>query len=151
MIKTRDIFDAINREIVKVFPDYTVYIDTQPKDFKRPSFLLSYLTTTCQPKGINTVEKSEYFLITVFINADELLNSDTTNLLDIQNDVLDIFSVGVIQVQDRFIAVSASASGRDEDVIYIDLQFTFFDERGIKQKTSETAEKVITNYIERNE
>ncbi|MEA5085100.1 MAG: hypothetical protein VB018_13280 [Lachnospiraceae bacterium] len=148
MLRTMDILNAINRELVKKFPDRTVYIDRIPKNFERPSFLLEFVTTSLNGKNKNTVEVTEYYTITCYEETDRCYNSDTVKLIETQSDVLGIFRVGKLEVLDRCINIKASSSGRDEDIFYIDLQVEYFDERGLEEDESEIAENVIVNYKE---
>lgn len=121
--------DEINRLLVEKYPDYTVYIDLCPKHFERPSFLIELVTIRQRPINAKTIQETAYFSITCFDVTNDYSHSSTTNLLTVQQGVLDIFRAGYISVDGRALEVKASSGGRNFDQAYIDLQFEYFEDR----------------------
>lgn len=148
MIKQNDIITAINIVLVASYPDYKVYVQRCPKDFKRPSFLLENVRTSRRDINRTTVEKTVYFKITCFINVDEYYRSDTDALSEIQEAVMQLFSVGHVIVGDRAIKVQSSTGGNEYDRAYVDLQFEYFDNRTDAADTMPLVASVKTNLEE---
>ena len=140
--------EGINIALVEAFPDYKVYPKRTPKDFKRPSFLLEYVTTLRKDVSRNTIEKSVFFKITCFIDLDSHRRPDTDNLAEIQEDILQVFECGYVSVGDRAIKVQSSNGGFDDDRAYVDLQFEFFDTRTDAVDTTPLVASVKTNLEE---
>ncbi len=148
MTRQTDILTAINRLLVERFPDYTVYVQDCPKDFKRPSFLLEFIRLSQVDANRITVEKTIYYTITCFVPVDKRYCSDTEELIDLQEDVLQIFSQGFIKVGDRAIKVQGSTGGMSKNETYIDLQFEFFDNRTDEEDKHPLITSVTTNIKE---
>lgn len=148
MIKTTDVLNAINRELVKNF-NYTVYIDTMPEDFERPSFFIGLLKESNTDKNISTVERTKQFKIICYDKKDESYNSDTLSIFKMTEDACYIFSSGKLEVGDRKINISTDiTTDKDLDIMYIDVTVKFFDDRGIKAEDEETMENLAvgTNF-----
>lgn len=138
MVRINDIFIAINKKIVEAYPSYTVYTKYNPKDFKRPSFLLELIRNSQIDICRTSVEKTVYFTITCFTEVDKYNHADPEELAELQEGVIQLFNEGYIVVGDRAIKVKSSAGGIDDDQVYVDLQFEFVDNR-----SDETDEKPI--------
>lgn len=138
MVKIKDIFIAINKRLVEAYPSYTVYAKYNPKDFKRPSFLLEFIRNSQIDICRTSVEKTVYFTITCFTKVDKYNYADPEELAELQEGVMQLFNEGYIVVGDRAIKVKSSAGGIDDDQAYVDLQFEFVDNR-----SDETDEKPI--------
>lgn len=150
MVKINDIFNGINLMLISYssFSNYTVYIQRCTKDFDRPSFLIEYIKTSKRDVNRNTVEKTSYFTITGFEKTDKYYRSDQNELINIQENVLELFSSGYVLVGDRSIKVKSSTGGLDLDRAYIDLQFEFFDNRTDAEDTTPLITSVTTNLQE---
>jgi hypothetical protein len=111
--------------LVKAYPTNAVYIDLCPEEFSRPSFLIELIKVDRQQVNYKTIKEIDYFTITCFDIVDNYTNSDTINVLTIQQAVLDLLRAGYITVDDRAIKVKASIGGRDFDQAFVDLQFEY--------------------------
>ncbi len=129
MVKQTDIFTAINELLVVAHPDYTVYIQACPEKFTRPSFLLEMIKISRTDICRMSIEKTAYFTITCFTSIDEYYRSDPEELVNLQEDILQIFNRGYVTIGDRAIKVKSSGGGADTDRTYIDLQFEYVDNR----------------------
>lgn len=126
LIKIRD---EINKLLVKIYPTLTVYIDKVPKDFERPSFLIEYVTSNQDSISKDTLKEQIFYTITYFSQVDEYYNTDKMDLHSVLVEVLKIFRVGYIEVENRAITINASSGGSNENEIYIDLQLEYFEDR----------------------
>lgn len=126
LIKVRD---EINKILVKRYPTLTVYIDKIPKDFERPSFLIEYVTSSQDSISKDTLKEQLFYTITYFSNVDEYYNVDKMDLHSVLVEVLKVFRIGYIRVEDRAVNIRASSGGSNENEIYIDLQLEYFDDR----------------------
>lgn len=128
MIKVKDIMTAINKKLAETFP-YAVYVQRQPKDFVRPSFLIEHIRTSQKDVNRSTTAKTAYFTITCFTPLNKHFDVNMEELLELQETVMQLFAVGFLRVNDRAIKVQSSSGGIDDDRAYVDLQFEYFDDR----------------------
>lgn len=145
MITTAQIRDAINQLLVEKLQAETVYINRCPKDFKRPSFWLETVRRDTDDVNFSTIKVNVYFSITCFIGMDAYGNSDSMELTNVQDAVVNLFRSGYMKVGDRSLKVKANTAGYDNDRSYVDLQFEFFDDRGEIEETVPLAEEVETD------
>lgn len=129
MITAMDVLDAINLLLVKKYPDRIVYVQQCPKNFARPSFYLELIRQGTESANKGLLAESMYFMLTCFTSKDEYYNSDTLELIQMQNDILKLFRGGYLGVGDREIRIEASGGGTDKGEIYIDIQVDFAQER----------------------
>lgn len=148
MITQKDIYEAINRCIAQAFPGHTVYDNENPKDFKRPSFMIEYVRTSWNDTNSRTIEKTSYFTITCFTPVDQYGRSNVHELVKLQEDTLQLFAKGYITVGDRAIKVRGSTGGADLDRAYIDLQFHYYDDRTDDEDTTPLMGSIMTNLQE---
>lgn len=136
MITTGEIRDAINRLLVNQLHAKTVYINRCPKNFKRPSYWLETVRRETADVNYSTVKVTLYFSMTCFISLDAYGNSDSKELTDMQDAVVNLFQCGYLRVSDRALKVLANTAGYQNDRSFVDLQFEFFDDRVIEQDDS---------------
>jgi hypothetical protein len=72
-------------------------------------------------------------------------NSDSMELTNVQDAVVNLFRSGYMKVGDRSLKVKVNTAGYDNDRSYVDLQFEFFDDRGEIEETVPLAEEVETD------
>lgn len=135
MVTAMDVLNAINLLLVKRYPDRTVYVQRCPKNFARPSFFLELIRQDAESANKGLLAETMYFLLTCFASKDEYYNSDALELIQLQNDVLNLFRSGYLGVGDREIKIEASGGGTEKGEVYIDIQVDFAQE-----KSEETAE-----------
>lgn len=129
MIGQTDILTAINKLLVDNYPEHTVYVNTSPDNFERPSFLLEFIRLSQRDRSYTTIEKTVYITITIFTSVDQYYFADKEKLALLQDQIMDLFSKGYIKVKDRAIGVKSSSGGMGDDRAYIDLQFEYCDSR----------------------
>lgn len=147
MVRIKDLMTAINKKIADAFP-YTVYVNRCPKDFVRPSFWIQYVTTSRRDVNRSTVAKTAYFTITCFTQVDEHYEADQEELIELQEEIIQLFSDGFVAVDDRAIKVQSSTGGVDFDRAYIDLQFEYFDDRNNEADETPLMLTITTNLKE---
>lgn len=151
MVSRVDLMKAMNRVLVEAFPDRTVYWNTAPDDFVRPSFLIQYVSGTLDGDNFHLVEQTAYFTITIFESVDEYTDSDQEALLQTHDQVLRLFRAGYVAVGDRALKVIASSGSIDEQESFVDLQFQFMDERDLKLPEYHMMEQLHTTITEKGE
>ena len=142
MTKTEDILDAINAVLVNAFPDRPVYVNFCPDNFKRPCFLIEFISSAQTATSYYANEMTAYFTITCYEDTDEYSISRQTDLIRIQGDVMEAFSGGVLPVGDRYLELMSSAGGCDASCSYVDLQLSYFDDKLREEKQHEIMEEI---------
>ena len=142
MTKTGDILDAINAVLVKAFPDRQVYVNFCPDDFKRPCFLIEFVSSAQTAASYFVNELTVYFTITCFEKTGKYSISSQTDLIRIQSEVLSAFSGVVLPVGDRYLDMKTSAGGCDAACSFVDLQLSFFDDKLREEKQHEIMEEI---------
>lgn len=148
MVTQKDILLGLNLKLAIAFPQHTIYVQECPKDFKRPSFLLEYVSTSRKDATRNTIAKTAYFTLACFTPVDKYSRSDMDELSGLQEDTMQLFSDGYVMVGDRAVKVQSSTGGMDLDRAFIDLQFEYFDARTEAADTNPLIASVQTNLQE---
>ncbi len=129
MLTKSKIREAVNALLVQKYPDYTVYINREPADFTRPAFLITVPRHTPRAANHATLQEKVYLTITCFAAVDGFGNSDTEALDDLQENVLALFRLGYIPVDDRAVKVEASDGGQDLDRAWVDVTCVYHEVR----------------------
>lgn len=129
MIITGQIIDAINKILSEKYPVITVYLNSCPKDFSRPSFCVKTVKVIERPANRNTVKIRARFSVTYFTKVDESGNVNAENLVEIQASIMSVFRKGFINVGDRQLKVMAKNYGIYVDSACVYLRFDYFDNR----------------------
>lgn len=142
-----EIIDAVAALACERLPQLTrIYTELVPRDFERPSLLIQSVTNKIDTANRATVAVTAYLTLTLLDVTDDYAHSNMTRLLRWQQDLLELFLPGVLLVNGRALAVKASTGGRDWDKAYVDLQLTYYDDRGLPvpdQSLMETVETTI--------
>lgn len=147
MVRMQDIVDAINVLMVKKFPKATAYINTCPKDFRRPSYLIQNTYVYREDASRSTVFVTADFMITYFVETDSRYIMNIEKLRQAQADILDLFSCGYITVDDRRLKVTGSEGETTLTDTSVDLQVSYFDDRDEPAEPLPAAEKVYTTIL----
>lgn len=142
MTKTGDILDAINAALVKAFPERPAYVNFCPDDFKRPCFLIEFISSTQSTASYYVNELTVFFTITCYEAVDDYSISSQTDLIRIQGEVLEAFSGGVLQVGNRHLGMLTSAGGCDTSCAFVDLQLSYFDDKLREKKEEQLMEEI---------
>lgn len=149
MIDANKIRDTINEALVEEYPEDIVYLDFCPYQFDRTGFAIEWIDSRETDANADLVEISEHFLITCFSPLSDYGEAESGALLSRVNAVKRIFRAGFIRVEDRALRCTLRVGGREEDCVFLDLTFQYFEERGTPAKVYVPMEKIeITIPIE---
>lgn len=131
MVTIRNITDAVNAELVKVFPGVPAHVDACPEGFSRPAYLiaLSKVSRSSVNKSTQSVQAS--IIVTYFWELNDKGVCDRDALHDAQDKILKIFAGGSFAVGDRHLQVAAAGADGPEGSTAVAATFSFFDDRGI--------------------
>ena len=148
MIDFIKIQDEINRLLVEKYPNFTVYINKIPQDFERPSFAIEFIRNSPEEVNKGIIKEIDYFTITYFAEVDDYYNTDKFNLQNVLVNIQKIFRKGYIKIEDRAIKVKTSNGGSNDDEIYLDLQFEYYEDREeVKEQEEEIKEIIFSGGI----
>jgi hypothetical protein len=147
MVKPNDIILAINKLIVERYPKDTVYVNLLPEGFGRPSTLIELVEVGRADANRSTLSVTVGIDITCFVKVDGHYQSDVEKLLGRQNEVMDLFACGYLEVAGRSLTVSAVEGDMTFLSSSVGLVFDYFDERPEPAGTEEAPlmETVETN------
>lgn len=148
MINFIKIQDEVNKLLISKYEGFTVYINDEPQEFDRPSFYIKYITNSPTQINYATIKETDHFLVTYFAPVNEYFLTDKLNMLNVTNEVLQLFRPGFIKVNDRAINVKASSGGSNRDEAYIDLQFEYFEDRILNPPTYDLIQNINMNLKE---
>ena len=148
MIDFVKIQDEINKLLVKKYPNFTVYINKIPQDFERPSFAIEFIRNSLEEVNKGIIRETDYFTITYFAELDDYYNTDKFNLQNVLLNIQRVFRSGYIKIEDRAIKVKTSNGGSNDDEIYLDLQFEYYEDREeVKEQEEEIKEIIFSGGI----
>lgn len=129
MLDSIKIQDAINRILVEQYPSFVVYIENMPQKFKRPSFLINYVTNNSETVSKDVLKETVYYTVTYFGPVNDHYNQDKIDLQTVLIQIMKPFRKGYIMVEDRAVKVASSSGGKDDTEIYMDIQFEYYEDR----------------------
>lgn len=145
MLSTKEILKALVDSVYKSVPGFEqIGIRRMPIGFRRP-FLFGELDadkrTLCHT---GLVERDVDLTLSIYVQSDKHGNTDADKLLDMQNDVLNALSPGVLYVADRVLTAIVSDGGADSDRAYIDVQLHFYDDLPMPEPLPEAGSLNVT-------
>ena len=105
MVAMNDIILAIKGLLTGRFPGHAVYMNLLAKNFTRPSFLIELANITRSNVCYGTVAVAASFSITCYVEIDGQYNSDVERLIASQNEAMELFTAGYIEVEERRLEV----------------------------------------------
>lgn len=142
----KEITDAINLRLLECRKDFTVYVDFQPQEVKRPAFALEYIRCTGRKRmTCGTYMSTELFQITYFAPTDSYYRPDRMGLYDVTEDVLKEFDNGYIKVADRAPKINAYMAEVSGTEAFTEITVERTERTGEaerKRKAEEEAEKM---------
>lgn len=130
MVTVRNITDAVNEALVKVFPGAQAHIDACPEDFSRPAYLIALNKVLRSSVNKSTQSVMVVIIVTYLGELDDKGVGDRDALHDAQNKILHIFAEGSFAVGDRHLQVAAAGADGPEGSTAVAATFSFFDDRG---------------------
>lgn len=147
MVAINAITDAICTKIHAAFPTIVQYINLYPENFERPSFLIQYNKTKIQDVNATCVDVVQRFTVTCFLPVDELHETDTPEILNLQETLTGLFRKGYLRVDDRALRVTITNGRREGDKTSVTLQLEYFDDRGEQEVEQELIQEVSVRLI----
>ncbi|MEA5136471.1 MAG: hypothetical protein VB035_10095 [Candidatus Fimivivens sp.] len=129
MLTKTKVIKAVNTLLVQPYPNYTVYLNREPSNFERPSFLIMAPRYTPRTANLAVLKETVYITITCFAEVDGHGSSDSDRLSALQEGVLALFRSGYIVVEDRAVKVEASDGGQDFDRAWVDVTCVYHEVR----------------------
>lgn len=127
MLNSVDILKQVRNKLKSIYP-YTVYLDDSKENCDSPCFFLQ-LNISRKQVGKHKFFNNGNLYITYFSTKN---TTDAVEFYEIKDAISQLFHSG-FQVQDRYIKINNITSitdGEDADIIYITLQFEYFDTLG---------------------
>jgi hypothetical protein len=128
MITNQKIIDEVNRLLVEIYPNYTVYINQVKDGFERPSFFIEFIIDNSSEINKNTTDESLFLQLTYFAKEDKFGLVDSIEQQEVLIKLKNLFKKGYITVEDRAIRVNASGITVDGE-IGLNLKFSYFEDR----------------------
>lgn len=145
MITASKIIDELNRRLVEVFPDIkTVYLDTCPFDFERPSLFIECTGTLQVDATCATILETHTITINAFPVVDDHGCAGEAQLPLMRQGILGIFRQGFLRVEDRAVGVTVIEAGGDTDFAYVTIEVQYFEDRSDEPDTTPPMETVET-------
>lgn len=127
----KDLFNSISREVKKIYPSTTQYIQDVPEGFKRPSIFIQFVDLNRED-----LNKDVYMdVITFKIIYFPLLNSfniaDKLDLMEEAGKIMNFLSVGHIEIEgtDRVGKIDGINANTLEGNVHISFDLTLTDMR----------------------
>lgn len=127
MLNSVDILKQVRNKLKTIY-DYTVYLDDSKENCDSPCFFLQ-LNIARKQVGKHKFFNNGNLYITYFATKN---TTDAVEFYEIKDAISQLFHTG-FQAKDRYIKInniSAITDGEDADIIYITLQFEYFDTLG---------------------
>lgn len=132
MLDLNRILDAAEAVLKEESPDVTVYRDRTPKDFVRPSYLITLKVLTQEDASAGLLEKGVTLVITGFPPTDGYSNAKTADLLAMLALLQLLFADGlpVADGDDRRVLHVGKISGDYEaDYAMVEVPLAWMDQR----------------------
>lgn len=100
-MKLADILAGVEQAVNRQWPDAPVYQNYKPKDFTRPSFLLEGGPISSVEMGGSQRRVTAQVHLTCFTDVDPYGHSDTAELLETMESLVELFYGGYIVIGDR--------------------------------------------------
>lgn len=107
-----DIALAVNRRLVKTWPEWPVYMDVCPEQFQRPSFWLHDLKASQVAETPFLVRRTMTGMLTAFDKADDHYEVSAERLMLLQAKVMDELTPP-LPVGDRYVTLSLELAPRE--------------------------------------
>ena len=146
MIQQLDIVDAIIDLLEKQVPVLKkIYIDLAPLNCVRPCVCIETGERKITDAANRTVYIESEYTLTVYDAVDDYSQASTRDLLELQEQVMRLFYNGKLAVADRHLEIKASSGGRNWSRAFIELQLSYFDDRGEAPDDTPLMESVAAN------
>ena len=132
MLSFLAITEAVKGVVEERYPGNTVYMERVPVDFARPSFLVELGPVEMLDASCGCLEVKATVVVTAFVEADDYYNSHVPDLMTRMGAVQELFAVDGLQVEDRFLHVTANKGNCQFDYAETSITFQYQDDRPVK-------------------
>ena len=129
MTTSVDVCNAIASVIAKLWPERMIYRDFCPVDHHRPSSYLYVTSSKMAPANISMVQWEMEASLELFCSADEYDISSTEALRKDQEAVLLAFAFPSIQVDGRWISMTAKGDGMDMGSAFVTFSAAWMEQQ----------------------
>ena len=129
MLSFLAITEAVKGLVEERYPGNTVYLERVPVDFARPSFLVELGPVEMLDAACGCLEVKATVVVTAFVEADDYYNSHVPDLMTRMGAVQELFAVDGLQVEDRFLHVTANKGNCQFDYAETSITFQYQDDR----------------------
>lgn len=129
MLSFLAITEAVKGLVEERYPENTVYMERVPVDFARPSFLVELGPVEMLDASCGCLEVKATVVVTAFVEADDYYNSHVPDLMTRMGAVQELFAVDGLQVEDRFLHVTANKGNCQFDYAETSITFQYQDDR----------------------
>lgn len=135
-MKLNDILDGVELSISRQWPEATVYRGVQPKDLRRPSFLLKGGPVTVTELGGSQEKNTVQVRLTCFSAVDELGNGTAEELLETMESLLELFRGGYLRTGGRALRVIEVTGDHGPDYAEVTAKLEFYEVSGARRGSS---------------
>ena len=132
MLSQKEILDAVDRELLTLFPGLTLYRNDTPSNFKRPSAMTRLTNQTMATRTTRSVDRQATVTAVLFCPVDDFHNTDVDALFAMSDLVMEHFSSPALPVADRFLDIGSIQCNVQADFAEIKIPLTWDDDRQCK-------------------
>ena len=129
MLSFSTITQAVQELVAERYPETPIYMNRVPVEFDRPSFLVELGPVEMLDASCACLELKVTVVITAFVEADDYYNSHVPDLMTRMGAVQELFAVDGLQVEDRFLHVTANKGNCQFDYAETSITFQYQDDR----------------------
>lgn len=132
-MKLGDILNGVEAAVTRQWPDAPVYRDYKPKDFQRPSFLLEGGPITAKEMGGSQRQITAQVRLTCFTEVDAYGHSETAELLETVESLIELFQGGYISIGERNPHVIETTGDYGFDYAEMTAKLEFYEQSDFKR------------------
>lgn len=142
----KTIFHGINQIIGSFFTasnGYTIYMDSMPENYNRPSFLITYGGFSAEDISAKLLHCTLTVNIQYYPTVEGYSVNKMNEKLDVQQGLCDLFAKNFLRVEDRAVKFKQQPL-KDSSLTGLSLVFDYFNEKPAEE-TQETIKEVLIN------
>lgn len=132
MLTIKQILDSVSGVVAGVFPNETIYTDTVPVDFDRPSSLVEMADTTMEAESGRMVSRTMIVSVTRFCSVDDYHNSKAECLANDLTLLQRAFATPVLAVEDRYLDIGRVTGKYEADYATLTIPLNWLDDNDVQ-------------------
>ena len=140
MLTQKQILDAVDAELIKLFPGITVYRNLVPTEFVRPSAMTRLTGQTMAVRTLSTVQRTATVLVTLFCPVDDHHSTDADTLGAQADTVMEHFSAPGLPAAGRVLEIGTVACNPQADFAEVTIPLSWDDDRAVERPAYEMME-----------